>query len=240
MPIPDWNKQLYLDPWFLPSEANKKTYSYQHEIQAEGRKIYAGLQAASALPKRSALQRNIELIMQIFLFQEAVDHSTNAAPAAHQAVSVQLQLVLPWEWQRASPLQFTVMPIVCISTAPFLPWALTARETWVYLVLSPEGASDMRIIYILVGQQRHIAILMAFWDVSSPICCHLFRISPHAVVRTQLDLNKAYDIHTHSLRLALLLHRDHLIGSVLGILNGTTERATGARMSWKRKWEEIN
>lgn len=96
MPIPDWNKQLYLDPWFLP-EANKKTYSYQREIQAEGRKIYAGLQAVSALPKRSALQRNMELIMQIFLFQEAADHSTNAAPTAHQAVSVQLQFVLPWE-----------------------------------------------------------------------------------------------------------------------------------------------
>lgn len=58
MPIPDWNKQLYLDPCFLPSEADKKTHSYQREIQAEGRKIYACLKPASTLPNCSVLWRN--------------------------------------------------------------------------------------------------------------------------------------------------------------------------------------
>lgn len=40
MPIPEWNKQLYLDPRSLPSGADKGTRCYQREIGAEGRKIY--------------------------------------------------------------------------------------------------------------------------------------------------------------------------------------------------------
>lgn len=68
MPIPDWNKQLYLDPYFLPSEADKKTYSYQREIQAEGRKIYAWLKPASTLPNCLALWRNVKFNHADFYF----------------------------------------------------------------------------------------------------------------------------------------------------------------------------
>lgn len=68
MPIPDWNKQLYLDPCFLPSEADKKTYSYQREIQAEGRKIYACLKPASTLPNCLVPWRNAKLNRADFYF----------------------------------------------------------------------------------------------------------------------------------------------------------------------------
>lgn len=68
MPIPDWNKQLYLDPRFLPSEADKKTYSYQREIQVEGRKIYACLKPASTLPNCLAPWRNEKLNRADFYF----------------------------------------------------------------------------------------------------------------------------------------------------------------------------
>lgn len=68
MPVPDWNKQLYLDPCFLPSDADKRTYSYQREIQAEGRKIYACLKPASTLPNCSALWRNVKFNHADFYF----------------------------------------------------------------------------------------------------------------------------------------------------------------------------
>lgn len=68
MPIPDWNKQLYLDPCFLPSEADKKTHSYQREIQAEGRKIYACLKPASTLLNCLALGRNVRFNQAGFAF----------------------------------------------------------------------------------------------------------------------------------------------------------------------------
>lgn len=100
MPIPDWNKQLYLDPCFLPSEADKKTRCYQREIRAEGRKIYACSEAASTLPDCFVLWRAVELNPEDSGFPGGCGSQISAALATHQAGSSQLPFVFPREWQR--------------------------------------------------------------------------------------------------------------------------------------------
>lgn len=119
VPVPNWNKQLYQDPCFLPSAADKKTYSYQREIQAEGRKIYACLKAASTLPDCSALQRNVKSERMEFYFPGGCrsQHCSRHPPGSQRTAPI----CFTCKWQCASPLQFTVILIFCTSTAPFLP-----------------------------------------------------------------------------------------------------------------------
>lgn len=203
MPIPDWNKQLYLDPCFLPSEADKKTHSYQREIQAEGRKIYACLKPASTLLNCLALGRNVRFNQAGFAFP-------GGCRSQHQCCSRH-----PPDSQHTAPICFymemttcfpstiyTATLLFCASTAPFLPWALGNLN-----ILSTKTTRHCRGENNLHsdGPTKHITVLTAFWDISSPICYHLFIISPHPVVWIQLDLNICCKIHAPSLRLALLL-----------------------------------
>lgn len=133
MPIPEWNKQLYLDSHSLPSGADKGTRCYQREIGAEGRKIYIS-------PRPARLSRALEGCADNPVDSGcAGSHGSQLRAAlATTTSSSQLLLVFP---------QFSGM--FGASTAPLPPWALWNLNL---LTTNPRGTAEVGIIYILTGQ----------------------------------------------------------------------------------------